>query len=369
VRGLSKFTAREIGEMGFDLIWNAFEGKQSGYGKQKGMPIADLYKGLQSVGCGQLCSMIIGFPYQDEATMKAEFDELMALFPAMFQCLIYFAFPGTPFHAQVIKEDRYRKRYKDSPDLRRWDGFAMHFDHPKFADPSDIERIQKDLYRQDLERLGPSPLRYARVWLDGCINLRNDPNPLLAARAERLGELSRCVLGLVSPSMIPGYPAHQQAQWDQLRRDIIKYTGELSFTDKVVGRVAPGLRRFFDATTRHRLIQQPGLLRTEHRIAGGEATLHTRHVFRLQGGRFSGMGKAVLENVKDRWAERQADPVHPFEPQETTPVTRQCGMLPSVYAGVANPSAPPCHSQHEPETTQPEAREDEVRPPSAVPAL
>ena len=111
VRGLSKFTADEIAEMGFDAIWTAFEGTESGYGKLRGKPLEELYASLKSRGISLLSSMIIGFPYQDQAQVKKEFGSLMALEPSMTQVLIYFAFPGTPFHAQVVKEGRYLPEY------------------------------------------------------------------------------------------------------------------------------------------------------------------------------------------------------------------------------------------------------------------
>lgn len=163
VRGLSQFTAREIGEMGFDVVWNAFEGAESGYAKQKGRPMAELYAELKSVGTATLTSMIIGFPYQDEPTMRAEFEQLMKLEPALMQCLIYFAFPGTPFHAQVISERRYLQVYQDQPDLRRWDGFSMHFKHPRIDDPRRIEALQREFYQRDFERLGPSVMQIGRA--------------------------------------------------------------------------------------------------------------------------------------------------------------------------------------------------------------
>ena len=74
VRGLSLFSEREIAEMGFDLVWNAFEGADAGYRKQQGKPMAQLYRELKSVGCAQLTSMIIGFPYQDEPGIWREFE-------------------------------------------------------------------------------------------------------------------------------------------------------------------------------------------------------------------------------------------------------------------------------------------------------
>jgi hypothetical protein len=68
VRGLSKFTANEIAEMGFDIIWTAFEGSHSGYKKLRGAKLDHLYQDLKSRGVAILTSMIIGFPYQDQPT-------------------------------------------------------------------------------------------------------------------------------------------------------------------------------------------------------------------------------------------------------------------------------------------------------------
>jgi len=44
VRGLSRFTADEIAEMGFDIIWTAFEGLESGYGKLQVKKLDTLYR-------------------------------------------------------------------------------------------------------------------------------------------------------------------------------------------------------------------------------------------------------------------------------------------------------------------------------------
>ena len=183
VRGLSQFTPDEIAEMGFDTIWTAFEGEQAGYGKLKGTNLEELYTSLKSRGVALLTSMIIGFPYQDAPGLRKEFDRLMDLSPSMTQILIYFAFPTTPFHAQVVAEDRYLPEYKKEPDLRRWDGFAMHFKHPNFSAP-ELEGLQKKFYREDFERLGPSIMRLIRVWLEGYKNHRESDIPLLRARAE-----------------------------------------------------------------------------------------------------------------------------------------------------------------------------------------
>jgi len=298
VRGLSRFSAREIAEMGFTLVWNAFEGTNAGYGKQKGRPLPELYADLKSVGCGQLTSMIIGFPYQDEQRMRAEFDQLMQLEPGMVQCLIYFAFPGTPFHRQVIEEDRYLPEFKRAPDLRRWDGFAMHFKHPKISDPKVVEGLQQEFYREDFRRLGPTPLRLARVWLTGYENLRNDPNPLLRDRAQLLRNDVRGVLPLMRTAMLFGPSREARARARQLRKDIIRLTGAASATELAKENAAPLMYASSRLARAAHLLQQPGLLRTEHRMPGSDASRHSNRAHVLQGGFFSGLGGALADDLR-----------------------------------------------------------------------
>jgi hypothetical protein len=284
VRGLSQFSPREIAEMGFDLVWNAFEGKNAGYRKQQGKTFAELYAGLKSVGCAQLTSMIIGFPYQDEAQVRSELDELMELEPGLTQCLIYFAFPGTPFHAQVVAEGRYLEKYKKAPDLRRWDGFAMHFEHPKFAGPEHVERLQREIYEEDFRRLGPSPLRLARVWLTGFANLKDDPSPMLRARAERLRAEVRGVLPVCAATAAFGPTDAVRERARELRRDIVKLTGELNARERVMEAGAPAMYVASATARALGVLQQPGLLRTEHRVSGRDGA-RADEVFRLQGER------------------------------------------------------------------------------------
>ena len=281
VRGLSKFTADEIAEMGFDAIWTAFEGTESGYGKLQGRPLGELYASLKSRGISLLSSMIIGFPYQDRAKVEKEFGQLMALEPSMTQVLIYFAFPGTPFHAQVVEEGRYLPEYVRNPDLRRWDGFSMHFRHPHFS-PAEVEALQKDLFRADFERLGPSLVRVVQVWLEGYKNLRNSPLPLLQARSERLrGEIVATYPALV-PAVLMGPTAATRARAREVCRAIKKEIGPLSLKTRIQGALAPVLAIWTWLVMTLRIFQEPGLLRICYRLPDGSPKLAS--VFRLQGG-------------------------------------------------------------------------------------
>ena len=362
VKGLSRFSAREIAEMGFDVIWNAFEGTQAGYAKQRGKPIAELYRELKSVGVSQLTSMIIGFPYQDEARIRSEFEQLMALEPTLTQCLIYFAFPGTPFHAEVVREGRYRAPYGERPDLRRWDGFSMHFEHPHFDDPGRVEVLQRELYRQDYARLGPSLLRLGRTWLDGHVTLRGDANPLLAARARRLGENARSILPAMGAAIAfaPSSAVRQRAL--MLRRDIIRETGELSIRDRAREAATPLLYLASRLGRAAGLFQQPGLLRTEHRTGNGRQSQHSSMAFRLQGAPHHAPLRAMGEDLHD-WLRAilrgSAQPRHgvpagaevinsrsagmprslPLQPQRQTPCPLRAERRSDVHAAGPAPAA------------------------------
>ncbi len=281
VRGLSQFTADEIAEMGFDTIWTAFEGTEAGYGKLKGKKPEELYASLKARGISLLSSMIIGFPYQDADRVRTEFDSLMNLGPSFTQILIYFAFPSTPFHEQVVAEERYLPEYQKDPDLRRWDGFSMHFKHPKFSAP-ELESLQKELYRQDFERLGPSLIRLLRVWLEGYENLRESPNPLLRARAEvKIREIRSAMPGIV-PAILFGPNARARSEARALFNDVRKEIGPLSWGERVRCLGAPVLAVWTSVANRLKIFQQPGLLRVEHRT--GERAAQEVPVFRLQGG-------------------------------------------------------------------------------------
>ncbi len=265
VRGLSQFTADEIAEMGFDVIWTAFEGVASGYGKLEGKSLEELYSSLKSKGVNLLSSMIIGFPYQDRAQVLKEFDRLLALKPSLSQMLIYFAFPGTPFHRQVLEEDRYLPEYAKDPDYRRWDGFAMHFKHPSFTAP-ELEALQKELYRRDFKHLGPSIQRIVRVWLEGYRSLRNSSRPLLKARAERLWEDVLGALPGIVPAMLFGPSRETRKQARQLFREIRKEMGRLPLRTRFLCWGVPLLAGWTWLSEKLRIAQQPKLLRVPHRL-------------------------------------------------------------------------------------------------------
>jgi len=267
VRGLSQFTADEIAEMGFDILWTAFEGSGSGYEKLKGQDLDALYQGLKSRGVAILTSMIVGFPFQDRSRVLEDFRKLMELGPALWQILIYFAFPGTPLHRQVLAEGRYLPAYKEKPDYRTFDGFSMHFKHPHFT-PTELENLQRELYRKAFELLGPSLIRVVRTWFEGYRNLKHSSNPLLRGRAERMKGYVRSALPGLYPAIFFGPNGDRKNEARELLKDIEKELGPVSPKERLFGWATIPLSAWTWLAAQLNLFQQPRLLRIEHRMNG-----------------------------------------------------------------------------------------------------
>lgn len=265
VRGLSQFTANEIAEMGFDIIWTAFEGTNSGYKKLRGAKLDDLYHGLKSRGVAILTSMIIGFPYQDQKQVQEEFKQLMDLAPDLWQILIYFAFPGTPLYKKVLEEGRYLSAYRDQPDYRRFDGFSMHFKHEHFK-PEEIEDLQKALYRKAFETLGPSLVRVMKTWFEGYLTMKSSSRPLLRQRAKRMRGYVRSARPAIYPAVWFGPNRQRRAEARQFLDDIVKEFGSLSFKKRLDCLGTLPLSLWTWITERLGLLQQPRLFRGEHRV-------------------------------------------------------------------------------------------------------
>ena len=265
VRGLSRFTADEIAEMGFDLIWTAFEGTESGYRKLQGRRLDELYSDLRSRGVAVLSSMILGFPYQDRAKIMEEFQLLAELGPALWQFLIGFAFPGTPLYQKVVEEGRYLDSYRQQPDYRTFDGFSMHFKHDHFT-PEELQDLQKELYRRCFEKLGPSFLRVMQAWFEGYRNLKDSSNPLLRERAERMRTYVRSATPAIYPAILFGPNRERRMEAKAFLKEIEMETGTIPWKERLLGWATVPFSLWTGLSARLNLFQQPRLLRSEHRV-------------------------------------------------------------------------------------------------------
>ncbi|MFC1633989.1 B12-binding domain-containing radical SAM protein [Planctomycetota bacterium] len=263
VRGLSKFTADEIAEMGFDVLWTSFEGTESHFSKLKGKTLPELYSSLNARGVAILSSMIIGLPYQDRKKIMEEFRIFTGLCPSLWQVLIYFAFPGTPLHQRMLEENRFLPEYRRNPDYRTFDGFSMHFNHPHFS-AVELETLQRELYRKNFEILGPSLLQVIRIWFEGYCNLKNSPNPLLKGRADRMKEYVKNAVPALYPTMLFGPNRGRRADARRLFHQIEQEMGGLSIKQRLFCLATIPLSYWTWLTTKLNILQQPKLMRIQY---------------------------------------------------------------------------------------------------------
>ena len=56
--------------MGIDGLWIGYEGTRSGFAKQEGRPVGELFRDLREHGIGILASMHVGLPYQTPEVIR-----------------------------------------------------------------------------------------------------------------------------------------------------------------------------------------------------------------------------------------------------------------------------------------------------------
>jgi radical SAM superfamily enzyme YgiQ (UPF0313 family) len=262
VKALSQYEASELVEMGIDWIWVGFEGKRAGYTKMKGKSYEQLFAELQSVGISVLASMIIGFDYQTPEIIQEEFEELIALRPSMSQFLIYGPAAGTPLYYRLRKQGRLSADVY--ADQRLHDGFTLAFKHPHI-DRDEMSRIQRQLYRDEFRRLGPSVFRVAEDYLRGYQALHDHEDPRLRGKAKRYAVDARASLKVIDASK--RYLEADRCRWlDELKEQMIASTGPVTLAEKVQSKLAPAVLWKERLKLRYNIGQQPEFTSGRYRM-------------------------------------------------------------------------------------------------------
>lgn len=272
VKALSQYTAAELVEMGVDWVWIGFEGKRAGYDKQQGRSYRELFADLSAHGISVQASMIIGFDYQTPAIIRQEFEELLALKPTMCQFLIYGPSPGTPLHERMQAAGRLKAEVFD--DYHLADGFTLGFVHPHIS-ADEMSTLQRDLYREEYRRLGPSVFRVAETWLNGHVTLRNHPAPRVRAKAVQYGIGAHRTTSIV-PASKAWLSSHLGRDMDRFQERLLRETGPMTRKERLIARAVPALMRYTDLTLRFQIGQQPTFTRRTFRMATRPAPLPVR---------------------------------------------------------------------------------------------
>jgi radical SAM superfamily enzyme YgiQ (UPF0313 family) len=267
IKALSQYTVEEILEMGIDGFWIGYEGTRSGYAKQQGRPVEDVFNEFRAHGITILASMILGFDYQTPEVIAQELDGLMKLKPSLGQYLIYGPVPGTPFNARVMRDNLMLQEYIDHPDrlYHRADGFTTTMKHPTLS-ATEIERLQQWCFDEDFQRLGPSIFRVLESRFLGYQTLKNSPNPILRRKAAHYAADLRVALPIFLAGRLLGPNATVRRWIGDLRRQICAELGRPTLAQRFQSPLAVGAALWTWVTLRFDLFQHPKLMRTAYRM-------------------------------------------------------------------------------------------------------
>ena len=287
IKAISQYTVEEILEMGIDGLWIGYEGTRSGYAKQEGKPVEELFRELRQNGISVLASMIVGLPYQTPEIIDEELSGLLDLRPTLAQFLIYGPTPGTPFYEQVMKEGKLHQDLADDRDeyYRNCSGFKAMVTHPAMS-PAEIESAQARCFTEDLRRLGPSMFRSLETWLLGYEKHKDSASPMLRAKAERFAsEIRKAYPVFLAGKSLAGGAAARDRIADFEKR-VHRLLGAPSIPERLQSAAALGLAAWTGVTLKLGLFQHPRLTRHSYRMP--EESLPARVWRRLTGDEESG---------------------------------------------------------------------------------
>jgi radical SAM superfamily enzyme YgiQ (UPF0313 family) len=175
---IAKYSIRELIELGVSWIWLGLESPHSTYSKLKGANTRELVKELQSHGIKVLGSTIIGLEHHTPDNIAAEIEAAVAHDADCHQFMLYTPIPGTPLYKDVEAQGRLLD--VDLADIHgQW---KFNFQHEAIG-RDDSKTLLDWAFDLDYERNGPSLFRLMRTMFDGWKRYRNDPDPLVRARA------------------------------------------------------------------------------------------------------------------------------------------------------------------------------------------
>ncbi len=287
VKALSQYSVTEILEMGIDGLWIGYEGTRSGYAKQSGRPVAELFRELREHGISILTSMIVGLPYQTPDIIEEELQGLLDLKPALSQFLIYGPTPGTPFYEQVMSEGRLHQDFADDREMyyRNCTGFKAMVTHPTMSG-AEIEQAQTHCFAEDLRRLGPSIFRSVEIWLTGYKKLKDSTNPALRLKSQRFASEIRRAYPIFRAGRVLANGRDVRESIAKLERRVHDLFGAPTLSERAASWAALGLAMWTGVTLKLGLFQHPRLSRHTFRMP--DQSLPARVWRRLHGGEEEG---------------------------------------------------------------------------------
>jgi radical SAM superfamily enzyme YgiQ (UPF0313 family) len=174
---ISKYTMRELVELGISWIWMGLESPRSGYAKLKGRDTLALSKELHQHGIKVLGSTIVGLEHHTPENIQDEIEHAVSHATDFHQFMLYTPVPGTPLYQEM--QEKSLLLDVDLADIHGQHKF--NFEHAAIS-RDDSHRFLDWAFLRDFERNGPSLFRICRTTLEGWKRYKNDPDPRVRER-------------------------------------------------------------------------------------------------------------------------------------------------------------------------------------------
>jgi Radical SAM superfamily/B12 binding domain len=190
---ISKYTMRELVELGVSWIWMGLESPRSSYAKLQGHDTLALTRELHRHGIKLLGSTIIGLEHHTPDNIRDEIEHAVAHETDFHQFMLYTPVPGTPLYQEMEQ-----KRLLLDVDLADIHGqHKFNFTHAAIS-RDDSRRFLDAAFQRDFQRNGPSLYRICRTTLEGWKRYKNDGDPRVRERfAREIGSIKMAYSGIL----------------------------------------------------------------------------------------------------------------------------------------------------------------------------
>jgi radical SAM superfamily enzyme YgiQ (UPF0313 family) len=176
---ISKYTMRELVELGVSWVWMGLESPHSGYAKLQGHDTLALSKELRQHGIKLLGSTIVGLEHHTPENIKDEIEHAVSHETDFHQFMLYTPVPGTPLYKEM--QEKHLLLDVDLADIHGQHKF--NFKHAAIS-RDDSNRFLDWAFWRDFQRNGPSLYRICRTTMQGWMRYKSDPDPRIRARFE-----------------------------------------------------------------------------------------------------------------------------------------------------------------------------------------
>lgn len=177
---IRSYSIDQLIRLGISWVWMGIEGRNSQYGKLRGINTFELVRELQSNGIHVLGSTIIGLENHTPENMGKVIEHAVRHDTDFHQFMLYTPVPGTPLYEELLANGAMRDENEYSPcDIHGQS--ILNYRHPSISDEQTAE-FMLQAFNRDFQVNGPSTARIARTTLAGWLRHKNHPDPRVRNR-------------------------------------------------------------------------------------------------------------------------------------------------------------------------------------------